>query len=138
MAPPLRNVLETCLYVADMERAVEFYQSVIGLEAQFAEDRISGFRIGDTMLLLFVEGGTLKPVETPGGTIPTHDGSGPAHFALSIEPDALDGWRSHLESKGVRIESTVNWQKDGAVSLYFRDPDNHLVELATRGLWGID
>ncbi len=135
--PALRRVLETCLYVSDMQRARAFYEEVMGLSLQFCEERISGFRLGDSMLLLFQAKGTLEPVHTPGGVIPPHDGSGPAHFAFSIAADEADAWRNHLAAHGVAIESTVRWEKDNATSIYFRDPDGHLVELATPGLWGI-
>jgi catechol 2,3-dioxygenase-like lactoylglutathione lyase family enzyme len=135
--PALRRILETCLYVADMARARRFYEDVMGLAPHFAEDRITGYRLGDSMLLLFKAQGTLEPVETPGGTIPPHDGSGPAHFAFAIAAGEADAWREHLARHGVALESTVHWRKDNADSLYFRDPDGHLVELATPGLWGI-
>ncbi len=135
--PVLRRVLETCIYVADMQRARKFYEVVLGLSPQFAEERISGFRLGDSMLLLFQAKGTLEPVDTPGGVIPPHDGSGPAHFAFSIASGELEAWRDHLAAHGVAVESTVHWEKDNATSIYFRDPDGHLVELATSGLWGI-
>ena len=136
-APPLRHVLETCLYVRDMQGARRFYEDVLGLVPQFAEDRITGYRIGDTMLLLFLAKGTLEPVRTPGGMIPPHNGSGPAHFAIAIPEGAAEAWRAHLESNGIAIESVVEWSHDRATSLYFRDPDGHLVELATPRLWGI-
>jgi catechol 2,3-dioxygenase-like lactoylglutathione lyase family enzyme len=134
----LRHLLETCLYVDDLDRARRFYEEVIGLEAGFADERMASYRIGNTMLLLFVRGGTLAPVEMPSGTIPPHDGNGPAHFAFSIEAAKLEHWAEHLEQKGVAIESRVTWPDLNAVSLYFRDLDGHLVELATPGLWGID
>jgi hypothetical protein len=35
---------------------------------------------------------------------------------------------------GVAVESRVKWQR-GGMSLYFRDPDAHSVELATTGTW---
>ena len=136
-APPLRRVLETCLYVSDMDRAREFYRRILGLEPHMAEERISGFRFGGTMLLLFQARGTLEPVETPGGTIPPHDASGPAHFALSIGEGSAGEWRDWLEANEVEVESIVEWKGQGSTSLYFRDPDGHLVELATPGLWGI-
>jgi hypothetical protein len=34
------------------------------------------------------------------------------------------------------VESKVVWPLGGH-SLYFRDPDNHVVELATPGIWSI-
>jgi catechol 2,3-dioxygenase-like lactoylglutathione lyase family enzyme len=136
--PRLRHILETCIYVSDMARALSFYEKVTGLAPQFSGDRISGFRVGDTMLLLFLRGGTVRAIETPGGTIPPHDGKGPAHFAFSIGQEDGPAWREHLDMLGIAIESTVRWPHDNATSLYFRDPDGHLVELATSGLWGID
>ena len=70
----------------------------------------------------------------PGGSIPPHDGSGPMHFAFAIAADSLAAWRARLAEAGVEIESEMVWPR-GAVSLYFREPDGHLVELATPGLW---
>ncbi|MFZ1813052.1 MAG: VOC family protein [Rhizobiaceae bacterium] len=137
-APALRQVLETCLYVEDMGVARRFYEQVLGLTPQFFDERIASYRLGSTMLLLFRAGGTLQAVETPAGKIPPHDGRGPTHFALSIPSESLDAWREHLDRHHVPLESEVAWRKDGAISLYFRDPDKHLVELATPGLWGIE
>jgi catechol 2,3-dioxygenase-like lactoylglutathione lyase family enzyme len=36
----------------------------------------------------------------------------------------------------VNIESRVKWPRGGE-SIYFRDPDDHLVELVTPGTWAI-
>ena len=136
MAPPLAGLLETCLYVDDMERSRNFYRRVLGLSPLFAEDRISVFRLPDgTVLILFARGSTLEAVTTPGGTIPPHDGSGPIHFALAMPDGSLDTWRDHLMACGVLIESEVTWSKGRGHSLYFRDPDGHAAELATRELW---
>ena len=72
----------------------------------------------------------------PGGVIPPHDGSGHLHFALAIPADEFAAWEERLRDSGVAIESRVKWPPGGE-SLYFRDPDNHLVELATPGTWAI-
>ena len=73
---------------------------------------------------------------TPGGVIPSHGGSGSSHLAFSIASDDVTPWAHRLEAEGITIESVVNWP-GGARSLYFRDPDGHLVELMSPGFWSI-
>lgn len=134
-APPVSGVLETGLYVDDLGRARGFYEGVLGLAPMVADDRFAAYDAGPaSVLLLFLRGGTLEPVKMPGGTIPPHDGHGPLHYALAIPKESLDAWVRHLAAKGIAIEGRVDW-KGGGTSLYFRDPDGHLVELATPGLW---
>jgi catechol 2,3-dioxygenase-like lactoylglutathione lyase family enzyme len=133
--PPITAILETVLYVDDLDRAAAFYESVIGLPLLHADPRMRAFDVaGRGTLLLFPRGGTLAPVETPGGTIPPHDGHGPLHLAFAIPAAALAPWRRHLAACGIRLESTVTWPR-GGTSLYVRDPDGHLLEFATPGLW---
>lgn len=134
-APPLSGVLETGLYVDDLARARSFYEDVLGLKPMIADARFCAYGVASgSVLLLFLRGATLEPVRMPDGIIPPHDGHGPLHYALAIPADSLEKWTVHLEKRGVAIESRVEW-KGGGASLYFRDPDNHLVELATPGLW---
>jgi catechol 2,3-dioxygenase-like lactoylglutathione lyase family enzyme len=91
---------------------------------------------GRQVLLLFRKGETRTPVATPGGTIPPHDGDGHLHVAFAIGMDELDAWERRLQSQNMAVESRVNWGRGGK-SIYFRDPDGHLLELATPGLWPI-
>ena len=88
------------------------------------------------MLLLFLRGSTLEPLHLPGGTIPPHDGSGPLHMAFAIAADELPVWERRLGEHKVAIEGRTDWPRGGK-SIYFRDPDNHLLELVTPGVWAI-
>ena len=134
-APPLSQVLETSLYVADLERARAFYEDVMGLRPMMQDTRLTAYPVGPgSVLLLFQQGTTGRPAPTPGGVIPPHDGTGRLHYAFAISVAALQAWRTHLSNHSVAIESEVNWPRGGC-SLYFRDPDGNLVELATPGLW---
>ena len=136
MTPLLSGLLETCLYVDDMARSKAFYAALLGIKPLFEEERICVFRLPDgTVLILFARGSTLEPVATSDGTIPPHDGQGPIHFALGIPSGSVDEWRRHLEACGVAVESEVQWSRGRGHSLYFRDPDGHAAELATRELW---
>ena len=133
--PRLDAILETPLYVADLDRSAAFYETVMGLPVLHADSRMRAYDVGGRgVLLLFVTGETREPVETPFGTIPPHDGSGQLHVAFSIGSDALAEWEAHLARHDVAVESTTDWPRGGH-SLYFRDPDGHLLELATPGLW---
>lgn len=132
--PRIARVLETALYVDDIERAKEFYTGHLDLSLLRCDDRMCAFAVGDTVLLLFLRGGGAAPVKTPGGTIPPHDGHGPLHMAFAIAAADLDGWERRLEHAGIAVESRVEWPR-GGTSIYFRDPDGHLLEFATPGLW---
>jgi catechol 2,3-dioxygenase-like lactoylglutathione lyase family enzyme len=135
--PRLNGIIETAFHVRDLSASAGFYQHVLGLELIERGERLCALSVaGRHLLLLFLEGGTNEPLETAGGIIPPHDGSGALHFAFAIDRSDLAPWEQRLRQKGVAVESRVNWEL-GGTSLYFRDPDGHLVELATPGNWPI-
>ena len=135
--PIVNGVMETCLYVEDLARAERFYEGLLGFPKMHGDNRFAALNIaGHDVLLLFKRGETTQPIETPGGTIPPHDGAGANHLAFAISASELKTWEDYLAGKGVSIESRVQWPL-GGISIYFRDTDNNLVELATPGLWPI-
>lgn len=134
-APAIEGLLETALYVDDMGRAVAFYEGVLGLAAMLKAERLTAFDAGARgVLLVFARGMTEEDSPTPGGIVPGHNGSGRLHMAFAIAEDAYERWRAHLVAHAVAIRSEVTWP-GGAQSLYFDDPDGHVLELATPGLW---
>ena len=132
--PKLDHVLETSLYFDDLDAAQRFYEEVLELKPIFSDARLRGYAIGTTVLLLFKRGASTAAVELPGGKIAPHDGAGPVHVAFAVAKDELEPWERRLAEHHVAIESRMRWPK-GSVSIYFRDPGNHLLELATPGLW---
>jgi catechol 2,3-dioxygenase-like lactoylglutathione lyase family enzyme len=134
-APQITGVLETALHVEDIDRAARFYEDVLQLKLINRDQRFAGYDIGPrSVLLLFKRGGTLETVQLPGGTIPPHGGSGELHVAFAIAADALSAWEARLAAHKIAIEGRMDWPRGGR-SIYFRDPDGHLLELATPGLW---
>ncbi|MDR7124260.1 VOC family protein [Pseudotabrizicola sp. 4114] len=134
--PEMLSILETALYVDDLDRAAAFYEGVMGLPVPHADDRMRAYDVKKrSVLLLFLRGGTTTPVRTDSGLIPPHDASGQIHMAFAIAPDQLEPWRAHLTANGVVIGGTSDWKRGGH-SLYFRDPDGNMLEVATTpGLW---
>ncbi len=135
--PHINGVVETCLYSNDLPRSVRFYQDQLGLRLLESGERLCVFSVADKqVLLLFRSGGTLEPLPTPGGVIPPHDGAGQLHVAFAVSKEEFPAWEKHLAARGVPIESKVSWPSGGQ-SLFFRDPDHHLLELGTPGLWEV-
>ena len=138
MPPSVNRVLETSLYVADLDVSSAFYDRVFGFPVLLRDERMCAMAIpGRQVLLLFRRGGSVQPSATPFGLIPAHDGQGTQHLCFSIGHSQVNEWRAHLQACGVALESRLDWSK-GATSLYFRDPDGHSVEVGTTGLWQND
>ena len=133
----INGVVETCLYSGDLPRSVHFYRDRLGLRLLESGERLCVFSVADKqVLLIFRSGGTMKPIPTPGGMIPPHDAAGQLHLAFAVSKQDLAAWETHLIDRDITIESKVIWPRGGQ-SIYFRDPDNHLVELATPGIWEV-
>jgi len=135
--PKLNEVLETSLYVESLERSITFYKTIFELDTLASDQRFCALSVSNRqVLLLFQKGASTTPAVLPGGTIPPHDGTGHLHLAFTVSAADLPDWQRWLHDKGIPIESTVKWPR-GGTSVYFRDPDGHLLELATPGLWAI-
>jgi catechol 2,3-dioxygenase-like lactoylglutathione lyase family enzyme len=116
------------LTVADLEATVDFYTLVLGMTVRaFAGGRLA-LRFGDQKINLHEAGHELAPrarVPVPGS----------ADLCFVVE-QPLAEWLAHLDELGVAvIEGPV--ARSGALgpmtSVYFRDPDGNLVEIASYG-----
>jgi catechol 2,3-dioxygenase-like lactoylglutathione lyase family enzyme len=135
--PPLDGILETVLYARDLPRSTAFYRDVPGLPIVAGDGvRLNALRAGARqLLLLFQAGATGEPVPAPrGGFIPPHASTGSHHVGFASRTEDLAAWRAHLEAAGVEILSEAVWDRGGR-SLFFHDPDGHLLELVTPGIW---
>ena len=132
------GIVEAALHVEEVARSMDFYRGLFGFEEELRNEAIGVLRVpGRQALILFPRSIVQQPVINPAnaieGTIPPHGASGRMHVAFSIRAQDLGPWRKRLADRGVKIEGTVRWKR-GGTSIYFRDPDEHLVELITPGL----
>src|SRR5438067_4844470 len=137
--PAVSGVFETSLYVADLPRSVAFYHTLFGFEVIGSpvkpDDRLAALRVGERdVLLLFRQGGSVGPIAADGHRVLPHDAQGHIHVAFGVAAADIEAWERRLLDQGLTIERITDW-RPGVRSLYLRDPDQHLVELATPGVW---
>jgi catechol 2,3-dioxygenase-like lactoylglutathione lyase family enzyme len=130
MAPKIDGILESSLYVDDVQRSVRFYQETFGFRVIAEFERGCAMQAGTHQVLLLFKKGASRDIPTP------HDGEGELHIAFAIGPAELPNWEAWLQARGIAVEEKRTWEA-GGTSLYFRDPDRHLIELATPGVWSV-
>lgn len=113
------------LTVADVDRAVEFYQGVLGMEpVEFPGER-RAVRFGDQTIKLHAAAELVEPTAT-------HPVPGSANLCF-VTSHALADVQDHLRTNEVRIEEgpVGRTGSHGPItSLYLRDPDGNLIEIA--------
>lgn len=121
----IRGLYETFVYVTDFQRSRRFYEDLLGLTVGWLseERRIVLYWVGPpgTSMLGIVERASEK--------VPLQ------HFSFEIALDDMKEAVSFLKRRGIRghneIDNGPSPQVHGwmpAVSLYFEDPDGHLLE----------
>jgi glyoxalase family protein len=130
----IRGLHHITLICASVDRSVAFYRDVLGLRllkqtVNVDDPNARHFYFGDgggnpgtvitCMEYPYMEEGSV-------GRGSTH------HFAFLVETaEELEGWRHYLESRGVSC--TAPMDRTYFRSIYLRDPDGHIVEIASRG-----
>jgi catechol 2,3-dioxygenase-like lactoylglutathione lyase family enzyme len=127
--PRVTGILETVLYVSDIDRAERFYREVMALQ-QIGKDatRHVFFRVGSGVLLLFRAERTRLS-----GNVPPHGADGEIHVCFTVSPDEYETWKRRLDLHGVQIQHETVWPNGR--SFFFRDPDGNLLELADADIW---
>ncbi len=132
------GILETALYVDDLDAAETFYGDVLGLEKVLrAGNRHVFFRCGPGILLIFNPAETIIPPTPHALPVPPHGATGPGHACFRMSDEAIDRMVEKLNKAGIPIESDFRWS-NGARSIYFRDPAGNSLECAEPKLWNIE
>jgi glyoxylase I family protein len=128
----LRGLHHVTAIVADLERTTEFYRDVLGLAltsegANDDDPDARHFWFGDAdaspgSLVSFLEYPQMDEAKAGRGGI--------HHFAFQVgSADEQLAWRDYLRSRGVPCSEV--FERGGFRSIYFRDPDGNLLEIAT-------
>ena len=134
-----RRILETALYVDDLDAAEAFYGDLLGLEKiNRIGNRHVFYHCGDGVLLIFNPDETVKPASNSKLPVPVHGSTGDGHACFGASAAELETIRQALEAADVAIEADFRWPGSDARSIYVRDPTGNSIEFAEPRLWGKD
>ena len=130
MLVPIQSLFEAHLHVSNLPRSLAFYSELLGLPvaAEFSDRRVAFLWAGDpgkAMLGLWDVGTSPQRMEI--------------HLAFSVALEDLLNAPGILQKAGIQPLDFHGEPADGpvvlawmpAASLYFRDPDNNLIEFIT-------
>ena len=114
---PIKGVYEIAIRVKDLSRSEAFYKHVLGLKEGLRDERRN-------WLFLWAGGNAgMVVLQEDKGEWPSQ------HFAFTVVESDMERAGALLREQGVDVSEPVHHQWMNAVSLYFRDPDGHALEL---------
>jgi catechol 2,3-dioxygenase-like lactoylglutathione lyase family enzyme len=111
----------------DPAKSIQFYSDILGMERSYEwPGEITMLRSGSTFLAIAHWAKGREATPPPAITVD--------HFAFRVDRPTYESARAELSQQGVVIDH----ESDHGIcrSLYFRDPDGHLVELVCYELAG--
>jgi glyoxylase I family protein len=130
----IRGLHHITLICADLERSVAFYQDTLGMRVvkrtlNADDPNARHFFFGDAV---GTPGTVITCMEYPQMEEARVGRGGTHHFCLAVESaEELEGWRQYLQSRGVGCTEVLD--RTYFKSIYLRDPDGHIVEIASSG-----
>lgn len=129
----IRGVCHFSIPCKDIERALTFYEEILG--AKVYEDEIGEYRFGfseedralgrQKHIFVDIAGARVELLGLdPEGKAPVG-----THHAFAIGPNDVHVVEGHLEEHGIPYNGPVTHRGTSAVSIYFDDPDGNALEL---------
>jgi catechol 2,3-dioxygenase-like lactoylglutathione lyase family enzyme len=124
--PTHLGVRHLALNARQFEAMKDFYVGVLGFAVEWEPD-------GDNV---YLSSGTdnlaLHRARAAGGVRSAEPGDQGAldHFGLVVRTAGdVDRWAAFLESRGIRLDTQPRTHRDGARSIYLRDPDGNQIQI---------
>ncbi len=122
-----KGLYHSGIAVNDIDRAVEFYRDVLGMDvANIARDDLKGLgradmRSGSSIVVLFQRP---NPIERDALAE-----DGVTHQAFFVDGDDFDTAEERMRAAGVRIHEVPVVERRSGRGFYFFDPDGNLLQL---------
>lgn len=119
------GIEEIFLKVKDMEKAIAFYNGILGIPLDKQDDERTYLQLERGHLVLQIENHTGR-----------HQGGGPLHFAMTVTEAEFDEILAKF--KGDRYFTRGPYGEKGkGRALFMIDPDGNEAEINTRYLYGV-
>lgn len=124
------KIKETCLYISDLNQSEDFYAGKLGLPViSKVYHRHIFFRAGQSVLLCFLPEATKQETQ-----LPPHFAYGKQHIAFEAPQAEYQQWKQKLKDANIAFTHEQSW-KNNLQSVYFEDPDGHVLEIVPDGIW---
>jgi len=117
----MQGINHITLSVANLERSIAFYQNALVAKLLVTGRKLAYFELCGIWLALNVQEDIPR----------TEIHASYTHIAFSVEAQQLPAWEKRLAEHGTTIEPSRPRDPRDGESIYFRDPDGHLLELHT-------
>jgi catechol 2,3-dioxygenase-like lactoylglutathione lyase family enzyme len=125
--PKMKAIDHLILKVNDLDQSIKFYRDIMGFEFEGTDGPFTLIRVSPEFLLQLAPYGT----------------SGMEHYAFALPKDEFDSVFSRVQRAGIPYGPAFNevgkterigresGAKGQAPTVYFFDPNNHLIEIRT-------
>ena len=117
--PPVLSLRHVALNVIDLEAAVRFYTDVLGMRLEWQPDADNAYLTSGSDNLALHRVAVVAPEQ---GALD--------HLGFLVpRSEEVDAWAERLQAAGVALAAPPKTHRDGARSLYLRDPAGNLLQI---------